>query len=97
MQQRRKLGETALKAATDGRVFSGRQAVKLNLVDAIGGERAARKWLEAKHNIADDLTTRNVHWGDKAGLIARALDTIGGKLFKNKRLTLDGLLSVWQP
>ena len=97
VQQRRKLGETALKAATDGRVFSGRQAVKLNLVDAIGGERAARKWLEAKHDIADDLPTRNVHWGDKAGLIARALDTIGGKLFKNERLTLDGLLSVWQP
>ena len=35
VQQRRKLGETALKAATDGRVFSGRQAVKLNLVDAM--------------------------------------------------------------
>ena len=97
VQQRRNLGETTLKAATDGRVFSGRQAVKLNLVDAIGGERAARKWLEAKHDIADDLPTRNVHWGDKAGLIARALDTIGGKLFKNERLTLDGLLSVWQP
>ncbi len=97
VQQRRELGETALKAATDGRVFSGRQAVKLNLIDAIGGERAARKWLEAKHDIADDLPTRNVHWGDKAGLIAQALDSIGGKLFKNERLTLDGLLAVWQP
>ena len=97
VQQRRKLGGTALKAATDGRVFSGRQAIKLNLVDAIGGERAARKWLEAKHDIANDLPTRNVRWGDKAGLIARTLDTIGGKLFKNERLTLDGVLSVWQP
>ena len=97
VQQRRKLDETMLKAATDGRVFSGRQAVKLNLVDAIGGENAARKWLKEHHEISYDLPTRNVHWGRKVELLPRLLDIIGGKLFKNEALTIDGLLSVWQP
>ena len=31
---------------TDGRIYSGRQAVALKLVDAIGGEKAAVAWLQ---------------------------------------------------
>ncbi|MBT3307843.1 MAG: signal peptide peptidase SppA [Rhodospirillaceae bacterium] len=97
VRDRRKLDAATLKEATDGRVFSGRQAMKLDLIDALGGERAARRWLDENHEISEDLETRNVRWGEEAGLLARTLDTVSGKLFKNERLTLDGLLSVWQP
>ena len=95
--ERRNLDGATLEAATDGRVFSGRQAIKLRLIDGLGGEKAARRWLHDSHDISEALPVRNVSWGDKVGLIARTLDTLGGKLFKNERLTLDGLLSVWQP
>ena len=97
VRERRKLDAATLAQATDGRVFSGRQAIKLRLVDAIGGERDARQWLEDNHDISDRLPVRNVRWGERPSLIARTLDTVSGKLFKNERLTLDGLLSVWQP
>jgi protease-4 len=97
VRERRNLDGATLEAATDGRVFSGRQAIKLRLIDGLGGEKAARRWLHDSHDISEALPVRNVRWGDKAGLIARTLDTLGGKLFKNERLTLDGLLSVWQP
>ncbi len=97
VRDRRKLDPAMLKAATDGRVFSGRQAIKIHLIDALGGERAAREWLKTKHDISDELPIRNVRWGEKGGLIARTLDTVSGKLFINERLTLDGLLSLWQP
>ncbi len=97
VRDRRNLDSATLAAATDGRVFSGRQAIKLRLIDGLGGEMAARRWLRESHDISEDLPVRNVRWGENAGLIARTLDTLGGKLFKNERLTLDGLLSVWQP
>ena len=97
VRDRRNLDSATLAAATDGRVFSGRQAIKLRLIDGLGGEMAARRWLRESHDISEDLPVRNVRWGKNAGLIARTLDTLGGKLFKNERLTLDGLLSVWQP
>ncbi len=97
VRDRRNLDSATLAAATDGRVFSGRQAIKLRLIDGLGGEMAARRWLRESHDISEDLQVRNVRWGENAGLIARTLDTLGGKLFKNERLTLDGLLSVWQP
>ncbi|MFP6699742.1 MAG: signal peptide peptidase SppA [Alphaproteobacteria bacterium] len=97
VRDRRNLDSATLAAATDGRVFSGRQAIKLRLIDGLGGEMAARRWLRESHDISEDLQVRNVRWGENAGLIAWTLDTLGGKLFKNERLTLDGLLSVWQP
>jgi len=97
VQQRRNLDDTMLEAATDGRIYSGRQAVKLKLIDAIGGEQTARKWLKEKHGIDYDIPTRDILWGEKTSLIARMLDIIGGKLFKNEGIAIGGLLSVWQP
>ncbi|MBT7664066.1 MAG: signal peptide peptidase SppA [Rhodospirillaceae bacterium] len=97
VQKRRDFNSAELHRATDGRVFSGRQAIKLRLIDALGGERTARRWLTDEHGISADLPTLEVRWGEKSGLVARTLDTVSGKLFKNERLTLDGLLSVWQP
>ena len=97
VQERRKFNQLELQEAADGRVFSGRQAMKLRLIDALGGERAARLWLQDKHGISMKVPVTEVRWGEKSSLLARTLDTVGGKLFKNERLTLDGLLSVWQP
>ena len=41
----------ALETVADGRVFTGRQAVELKLVDELGDEQAAIDWLakEKKH------------------------------------------------
>ncbi|MDA1098952.1 MAG: signal peptide peptidase SppA [Proteobacteria bacterium] len=97
VQERRKFDAEELKQVADGRVYSGRQAIKVRLIDALGGERVARRWLEDRHGVSMDLPTIEVRWGERSSLLARTLDTVGGKLFKNERLTLDGLLSVWQP
>ena len=36
---------------SDGRVFTGRQAVELKLIDALGDEQAAIDWLAKEKNI----------------------------------------------
>ena len=43
-----------------GRVYSGRQAHQVGLVDAIGGVVEARRWLEENHQINAGLPLRDL-------------------------------------
>ncbi len=88
--------ERALSLA-DGRIFTGRQALADGLIDTIGGEEAARNWLEAIHQIKADLPVRDVDIERRDdGWPGMARSLIGKALF-SERLTLDGLISLWQP
>ena len=40
---------------SDGRIFTGRQALELNLIDEIGGNREAKFWLIENREINTDL------------------------------------------
>jgi len=51
VKERRKMDDGLLATVSDGRVFTGRQAVGLKLVDALGNEKAARAWLAQAKNI----------------------------------------------
>ncbi len=46
VQQRRGMTDAELAAVDDGRVFTGRQALGLKLIDEIGGEREAIAWMD---------------------------------------------------
>ena len=96
LMERRSLDrETALGLA-DGRVFTGRQAVAAGLVDAIGGEEEARKWLAEVHDVPETVPVTDVTTG-QGGL----LETIGAALehaaLPARTLSLDGLIAVWHP
>lgn len=87
----------AVKALADGRAYTGEQALKLGLIDAIGGMRAARLWLAARKGIPTSLRAAPV-----AGpsLAQRALGAGLGelsKVFLSQELSLDGAVAVWQP
>jgi protease-4 len=97
VRERRQLDGEDLRIVTDGRVFTGRQALSKKLVDELGGEQTARDWLEAQHDIAADLEAVDVTWGEEDELVTGLFDSLAGKLFTDKPLTLDGLLSVWHP
>ena len=45
VKQRRGMDDALLDKVADGRVFTGRQAVELKLVDALGDEKTAVEWL----------------------------------------------------
>ena len=49
--QKRKLTDINLEKVSQGGIFTGRKAKELGLVDLIGGEREAVKYLEEKINI----------------------------------------------
>lgn len=98
--RRSKTVEETLKVA-DGRVFTGRQALKLGLIDAIGGEDAARDWLAEDKDIARTLPVKDAEPDYPQPTFANrmfgAFTGLFGKALVSERLTLDGLLSVWHP
>jgi protease-4 len=59
VKARRGMDEALLEKVADGRVFTGRQAVELKLVDALGDEKTAVEWLVTNKNVKKDLPVRD--------------------------------------
>jgi len=99
--QRRAMTVEDTLTIADGRVFTGRQALALGLIDAIGGEDAARDWLAAEKGVDRDLPVTDAEPDYPQLTFAErmfgAVTGIFGKVLVSERLTLDGLLSVWHP
>ncbi|MEL6768711.1 MAG: signal peptide peptidase SppA [Pseudomonadota bacterium] len=60
--ERRGLGEPALAEVADGRAFTGRMALELGLIDALGDEETAKAWLAAEHEIPADTKVVDRDW-----------------------------------
>ena len=108
--KRRDIEPATVPGLTDGRVYSGRQAVELKLVDEIGDEKDAKKWLQKERNVTPGLSV--VEWKPKTerdgalswlfGSIASLLGISTANFLSlfgqvSEGLTLDGLVSLWHP
>lgn len=113
VKERRGIDPRSVAGLDQGRIFSGRQALEAKLVDQLGGEAEAVKWLEEKRNVDKDLKVVDRKPEKTSGwpglnifrTLARdvAADMVDGAseaLARNSGLSairLDGLVSVWQP
>lgn len=59
VQDRRKMDDPMLARVSDGRVFTGRQAIGLHLIDALGDEKTAVAWLETEKKVPVDTPVRD--------------------------------------
>ena len=108
--ERRKIDPASVPGLTDGRIYSGRQAVELKLVDQIGDERAATGWLSKERKVPSGL--KIVDWKPEeessglwgwffhsmtsfAGISADKILGVLGQV--TATLKLDGLFSFWHP
>lgn len=82
---------------SDGRVFTGRQALKAGLIDQIGGEKEAIAWLESEKGVPTGLSVRKIKLSRDVDELIDRLDSLARKTILSERLTLDGLISVWHP
>ena len=103
--ERRKLPMATARSLADGSIYSGRQALRLKLIDQVGGDEEARAWLETEKGISRDLPLKEWKPDDSffAALsenavtgIARALGFEDAASIFPRRLAVDGLLSLWQ-
>ncbi|MBO9192837.1 signal peptide peptidase SppA [Rhizobium sp. 16-449-1b] len=106
---RRKLPREDVLKLADGTIFTGRQALKMKLIDQLGGDDEIRAYLATK-NVSKDLP--EIDWNKKsstpfllAGAASQILTLLGyGDIARSQDLTgilpqkllLDGLVSVWQ-
>jgi protease IV len=109
VDERRPFDRTQTLALANGSVFTGRQAVQNKLIDALGGEAEAIKWLNGK---GLDEKLEVIEWkpapqgvtsflpGMSAQLVEKALGLPAGTSAQvqedlEKHMFLDGLLSLW--
>ena len=59
VKNRRKMDNSQLIRVADGRVFTGRQAVGLKLVDGLGNEKTALAWLEKEKKVPSNTPVRD--------------------------------------
>ncbi|MBE3109034.1 MAG: signal peptide peptidase SppA [Acidobacteria bacterium] len=110
VEKRREIEAGGVPGLTEGRIYSGRQAVEYKLVDQIGDERTALSWLREQGKISSSLKV--VEWKPQeesesffgwlfqsiAGSLGVPVERIGSIFTQaSSRLTLDGLISVWHP
>lgn len=95
--QRRNLSPERARELGNGRIYTGRQAVDNGLVDAIGGEPEAREWLASNRDVATDLPVRDIRINRGPKNLFGLVEQVFGKPLFSERLTLDGLISLWQP
>ncbi|MBN9012202.1 MAG: signal peptide peptidase SppA, partial [Rhizobiales bacterium] len=88
VRNRRGMDAAQLDKVADGRVFTGRQAIGLKLIDQLGDEKTAVAWLVAEKKVKPDLPVRDYklapRFGDLTFLRTAASLTLNA-------LGLDGL------
>jgi len=95
--ERRNLPRDKALLLSDGRVYSGKSAVQNKLIDAIGGEDEAMKWLEEQKHIHEGLDIKDVEVDKENGLFEQLTQSISGFFSQKSSLSLDGLVAIWHP
>lgn len=95
----RHMDPAKVRQLADGRPYTGRQALQLGLIDAIGGEHAAREWLAKVKGVPADLPVEDV---STSSFAERTLSGTLGPLFTgvwktviSQGVMLDGAWAVW--
>src|SRR5277367_5755710 len=112
VKERRGMDDALLEKVADGRVFTGRQAVDLKLIDQLGDEKAAVAWLVAQKGVKRDLPVHDYklspRFGDLTFLRTAASITLDALGFSSiarqveqtgglQAVGLGGMLALWQP
>ena len=111
--ERRKDIAPHLDEIKTGRIYTGREALKIGLIDAIGDEQTAIKWFTDIKKVESGLKVQD--WKPKSGSefdifrsaaaamadglgLGRVLDlSVFSGLAAIKEQPLDGLFSIWHP
>ena len=96
----RNMEPDAVRKLADGRACTGRQALKLGLIDQIGEERDARAWLETNKGVdaklpIEDVATTTLLSRTLAGSLGPLFDGVW-KTVISQSVRLDGAWAVWQ-
>jgi len=105
--ERRRLPLDRVKILSDGRVYTGRQAVAEKLIDELGGEDKAVDWIKKEKKLSADIAVKDWEapaedrgifgWGLKITSVALKALGLPDLALQAQMGKLDGLVSVWHP
>lgn len=106
VMERRSLPEADARRLADGRIYTGHQALEAKLVDQLGSEDDAIRWMVEERGMPGDLPVRTYEadGDDNFSLTARITDRVVDRVLAAMGITLpsihpsgsvDGLWSVW--
>ncbi len=92
--ERRGLTEREITQVSDGRVFTGRQALEYKLIDEIGGQDEALKWLQDEKGIDKSLKVNDVKLDTEKKFVEKLMSKVTGGItpFATKN---GGLMAIW--
>ena len=96
----RHMDKDAVKKLADGRAYTGRQALALNLVDELGGEAEAREWLARTHKISVNLPVADLRTQSRferlMGSVTGAAADVLMRAGLGGRILPSGAWALWQ-
>lgn len=94
VKERRKLSRDKVLELADGRIYTGRQALKNKLVDANGGEEEALAWLH-KNDIDAKLPVKDVETKKEKNKLLKQLSSSLGISNPFEAVSSSGLMTIW--
>jgi protease-4 len=96
--ERRNLPRDTVVKLADGRIYTGRQALKVKLIDQLGGEKEALQWLQQNRKISNTLEVKDVKVEkEQQSLFDELSQMANGNISAHFLQKLDGLSAIWQP
>ena len=92
----RDLDNSVIKIISDGRIFTGKSAATLGLVDAIGNIKEAKDYLNTQYNIKE-LPLLDVEIIKEETFAEQFFSHFSKSLNTSKFFNLKGLISIWLP
>jgi protease-4 len=94
--ERRNFTKEQALIVSDGRVYTGTQALDNKLIDALGGEDEALVWLQKNKKISDTLDVKDVKPQKESEGLWQGLSEYAGKTVLSELFVrLDGLVLIW--
>jgi len=97
VKQHRPINDEVEKIISDGRALTGRKAFELKLVDALGDALTAKKWLETKHGLADDIPVRDVSLVKEKNFFEKAMSSFSFVESFSAKLNETAILATLKP
>ena len=96
VKERRNLNQSSMELISDGRIFTGEEAKKINLVDFIGNERDAINWIKNEGNLEENIEI--IEFNNNENFLNFLNSSLLKKTFKTFNLNINsGILAIWMP
>jgi len=93
----RNLPEEKVRELADGRIYGGRQALELGMIDEIGGQEEALAWLVKEKNIAEDIAIEDITLIEPEHPFRELFFGEMSELDLFRKINMNGLLALWNP